>query len=142
MKTSYEKSFTYQVEQKIESLPYCVILRSDVVELGTERQVTYALNNLIKQKKIVRVGYGIYAKTKTSTLLPGEVLLRGTSGFAMMTREMLDRLNISWLQSEAEEEYNSGRSTQVPVRSILRLKQRFRRKISFKEMIFKYKKVA
>lgn len=142
MKTAYKNSFTYKVEKAIESLPYKVILRKDLLELGSQRQLTYAMNNLIQQKKIARVSFGIYVKTELSPYFPDLLTLKDIPGFSNMTREVLDRLSITWEQSEAEEDYNSGKSTQIPVRSILRLKKRFRRKIVFKDMVFEFKKVA
>lgn len=142
MKVAYKESLAYKVEQTIESLPYSVILRKDVEALGDQRQVTYALKNLIRQKKIARIGYGLYVKTSLSKYFPDMLVFRGTPGFSTMIREALDRLNIPWQESEAEEEYNAGRSTQIPVNSILRLKTRFRRKIAFEEMVFEYQKVA
>lgn len=141
MKVTYTDSLRYKLEQRIESLPYNVILRSDVADLGGKRQVSYAMNQLIREKKIARVGYGLYAKTKPSSYTDS-ILLKGPRGFTGMVREALDRLNISWQPSEAEEDYNSGRSTQVPVRSILRLKNRFRRKISYNGIIFKFQQTT
>lgn len=142
MKTSYKNSFTYQVEKAIESFPESVILRKDLASLGSSRQLTYAINNLIKQKKIARVSFGVYVKTEISAYFPDLLILKDIPGFSSMTREVLNKLNIPWEQSEAEEAYNTGRSTQIPVRSILRIKKRFRRKIAFKDMVFEFKKVA
>lgn len=123
-------------------MPDNVILRKDLSFLGSSRQLTYAINNLIKQKKIARVSFGIYVKTEISPYFPDLLILRGISGFSSMTREVLNKLNIPWEQSEAEEAYNTGRSTQIPVQSILRIKKRFRRKIAFKDMVFQFKQVA
>lgn len=138
---AYENTLTYKVEQRIEALPYNVVLRSDLADLGGERQVTYAINQLIKNKKIARVSYGVYAKTEPSSFFFDKTLLKSSRGFTGMVREALDRLKIPWQPSEAEEDYNSGRSTQVPARSILRLKKRFRRKISYGGLLFKFKQV-
>jgi len=142
MKTTYQNSFTYQVERSIEALPGSIILRRDVAFLGSKRQVTYALNNLIKQKKIARVSHGIYVKIKVSPYLPDLLLFRGIRGFSTMTKAILNRLNIPWEPSEAEEEYNTGMSTQVPANSVLRIKKRFRRKIAFQKMVFEFKKAS
>ena len=141
MKVPFKNSLTYKMEARIESLPFNVILRADLSDLADKRQVSYAIKQLINQKKIVRLGYGLYAKTEPSPY-SDTLLLKEPNGFAGTIREALNRLNIPWQQSEAEEEYNSGRSTQVPVRSILRLKVRFRRKIAFAGKEFKYQKVS
>lgn len=141
MKVTYEDSLSYKLEQRIDSLLYNVILRADFADLGGERQLSYAVKQLIKRKKIARIGYGIYAKTESSAY-SDTLLLKEPNGFAGTIREALDRLNISWQQSEAEEDYNAGISTQIPVRSILRLKTRFRGKLVFGGMKFQYKKVS
>lgn len=142
MKVSYENSFTYKVEKTIESFPENVILRKDLSSLGSPRQLTYAINSLIKMKRIARVSFGVYVKTEISPYFTDLLILKDIPGFSNMTREVLDKLNIPWEQSEAEEAYNTGKSTQIPVRSILRIKKRFRRKIAFKDMVFEFKKVA
>lgn len=138
----HKNIFIHKVEKIIESLPYTVILRSDLTLLGSNNQIMYALNKLIKQKKIVRVGYGIYAKIRISIHIPELLVLQCQGGFSMMTRELLSRLNIPWIQSEAEEEYNLGLTTQIPVRSILRIKKKFSRKISFNNVVFEYRRVV
>jgi len=141
MKVAYTDSLSYKVEQRINSLPYNVILRADLADLGGKRQVTYAIKQLIKNKKITRLGYGLYAKLQVFKLT-GETYLKEPGGFAGTIREALDRLDIPWQQSEAEEAYNSGRSMQVPVRSILRLKVRLKRKIRYSDNEFRYQKVS
>lgn len=142
MKVAYENSLAYRVEQRIEAIQGNVILRSDLSDLGDSRQLTYALKKLIQDKKIVRVSSGIYSKLEIFEWQGKEITVLKSPGFTVMVRETLDRLNIPWQPSRAEEEYNSGRSTQVPARFILRLKSRFRRKIAYAGMVFKYEKVA
>ncbi len=143
MKVAYKDSLAYRVEQRIEAIEGNVVLRSDLENLGGERQLTYALKKLIADNKIVRVSSGVYTKVKTFEW-KGETttLLKSPNGFTGMVRETLDRLDVTWLPSRAEEDYNNDKSTQVPVRFILRLKSRFRRKIAYKNMIFEFEKVA
>lgn len=142
MKKHYNDSFTYAIEQAIESFPESVILRKDLAPLGSSRQLTYAIKNLIQKNKIARVSFGVYVKTEISPYFPDLLILKDIPGFSNMTREVLNRLDIPWEQSEAEEAYNTGESTQIPVRSILRIKKRFRRKITFKDKVFEFKRVA
>ncbi len=106
MKVAYKDSLAYRVEQRIEAIEGNVVLRSDLKDLGEPRQLTYALKRLILDNKITRVSSGIYAKIdtfewkgKTQTILKG-------SGFTVMVRETLDRLNVPWQPSRAEEDYN------------------------------------
>lgn len=142
MKVAYKNSLAYRVEQRIEAINGNVVLRADLNDLGEPRQLTYALKKLIQDKKMVRVSSGIYAKVKISKWKGKEITLLKSQGFTLMVREALDRLNIEWQPSRAEEDYNSGHSTQVPAQFILRLNKRFRRKIAYSGMTFKYEKVA
>ena len=141
MKVAYKDSLLFKMSERIKNLPNNVILRSDVADLGGKRQVSYAIKKLIENKEIARISYGIYAKTEVSEF-SGNCFLKDLEGFSGTIRETLNRLNVPWQPSEATLAYNERRSTQIPVRAILRLNKRFRRKISFNEMTFQYKKAS
>jgi hypothetical protein len=44
-------------------------------------------------------------------------------------RQALTKLGVAWEPTEAEIAYNEGRSTQVPVNPVLRVKGRFSRRL-------------
>lgn len=46
--------------------------------------------------------------------------------FGQACTEALTKLGVDWEPGSAEQAYNAGLSTQVPVRTIVRLKSRFR----------------
>lgn len=134
MKVTYQNSLTYKMLQRIQALPGNVVLRADVADMAARRQVSYALTQLINNKQLVRLGYGIYAKAHPSKYINAAILEGG--GFEVVVSEVLDRLNISWEPSKAVREYNSRRSTQIPVRSLLQLKSRFRRSLNYGNLTF------
>lgn len=135
MKVTYRDSVKYKVEQRIQRMRSKVILRSDLMDLGEYRQISRALNTLMKEKQIARIGKGVYAKLRPS-VINGKPVLSGA--FTLIAREVLDKLAVEWEPEEAERAYNSGQSTQVPANGRIRLKSRFNRKISWGDMELKY----
>lgn len=128
MKVIYEKSIEYQVMQLIQQIPNNVLLRKDLLALGGYRQISRILKKLVNQKKLVKIGFGIYAKAYQSKYI-SEPLIK--EGFDVVSREALDRLGVEWEAGHAEQAYNNGLSQQVPAHNIVQLKSRFRRKLFY-----------
>lgn len=76
--------------------------------------------------RLVRLGYGVYGRAVKSRL-SGQPMLYSPNGFVGAARQALDKLGVQWEPTEAERAYNEGRSTQVPVNPVVRVKGRFRR---------------
>jgi hypothetical protein len=130
MKVTAENTMKYRMLKRLESLSSRVILRKDFTDLGSQQQITRGLNQLIIDKKLARIGYGVYAKAKESPYTGKTVVEFGTS---VVFREALDRLGVKWDWNWAEKEYASRQSTQIPVIPMVRLKSRFRRHLSFND---------
>lgn len=128
MTKRYKNRFRDKVLERIRSLKASSILWSDLNDLGSSRQISRALNDLIDDGKVIRVGRGIYAKAEVSKYIDRPIL---QEGFDMTCVEVLQRLGVKWGPSQAVKDYNEGRSQQVPVRFEIRLKSRFRRTISY-----------
>lgn len=128
MTTRYKNAFRDELLAYIEKRPGVVVLRRDVSNLGSARQVSRALNDLISDGQLVKLGYGVYAKARSSKYLDCPVI---RSGFTEACIEALDRLGIDWEPSQAIKDYNEGRSQQVPARFEVKLKSRFRRQIAY-----------
>ena len=88
-----------------------------------------ALRRLVREKRLVRLGYGVYGRAVVSRL-SGEPLLYSPNGFLGAARQALTKLGVSWEPTEAERAYNEGRSTQVPVNPVVRVRGRFSRRLS------------
>lgn len=89
-----------------------VFLRSDFRDIGSYSEVGKALNALRGEGRLVRLGYGVYAKARTSSLSGRSVPRKPLETLA---REALEKLGVSAQPGRAEREYMAG-STQVPVR--------------------------
>jgi hypothetical protein len=105
-----------------------VFLPREFRDLGGEDQVLRVLRKMVREKVLVRLGYGVYARAIVSRL-SGEPLLYSRNGFAGAARQALTKLGVAWQPTEAEREYNEGRSTQIPINPVLRVKGRFSRQL-------------
>lgn len=135
MKVAATNTTSYKAYKLIERLPSRVILRQDVANLGSSRQVSRALDTLVQQGSLAKIGYGIYAKTKKS-VITGDSYLPG--GFLAICREALTRLGVKWQISTAELAYNRGKTQQVPANPSTKLQTRFRRKLSYRGMEMRF----
>ena len=52
-------------------------------------------------------------------------MLHSSEGFSGVARQALDELGVKWEPTEGERAYNEGRSTQLPVNPVVRVKGRF-----------------
>lgn len=135
MKVIAENTIRYKALERIKQLPSTVVLRKDIKGLGSTRQVSRALKEILDLGKIVKLGYGIYAKPKKSAVT-GDQYLPG--GFIVVCREALTRLGITWSISDAEQAYNLGKTQQVPINPPTKLVTRFRRKLSYRDMEIRF----
>ncbi len=105
-----------------------VFLPREFRDLGGEDQVLRVLRTLVREKRLVRLGYGVYGRASVSRLT-GEPLLYSPNGFLGAARQALTKLGVAWESTEAERAYNEGRSTQVPINPVVRVKGRFSRRL-------------
>ena len=134
MKVKFEKSITFNVLRRIQTLRSDVILRSDIKNIAAPRQITRALNRLTQMEFLVKLGYGVYAKLAKSEIAKTTYLINGP---LPTMRAALTRLNIRWEASNEERDYQAGKSTQIPIDPSTKLKDRFRRELKYKNMELK-----
>lgn len=105
-----------------------VFLPREFRDLGGEDQVLRVLRGLVREQRLVKLGYGVYGRAVVSRL-SGEPILYSRDGFVGAARQALTKLGVAWEPSEAERDYNEGRSTQVPLNPVVSVKGRFSRKL-------------
>ena len=116
-----------------------VLLREDFADLGGYDQIGRALKHLAAKGKLIRIGYGLYSKTKIS-VLTGETI--PVASLPVLAKEALGRLGVKTAPSSAEIAYNEGRSTQIPTGRLIGVNGRIRRKIGFKEAYISYESIS
>ncbi len=113
-----------------------VVLRRDLARFGSPAQVSRALNQLVAEGKLVRIGLGVYAKAA-----PGPI-----SGIPMarlplgaLAAETFDRLGIPWQLGAAQRRYNERLTTQVPWRTTFDTgKRRISRRLQIGKQVVNY----
>ncbi len=105
-----------------------VFLPREFADLGGEDQVLRVLRGLTRDGRLVRLGYGVYGRAIRSSL-SGKPMLYSPNGFIGAARQALTKLGVRWEPTEAERAYNEGRSTQIPVNPVVRIKGRFSRRL-------------
>lgn len=123
-------SLQAKIEQRIAECSDDVFLTREFADLGGERQVLRALSKEVKAGGLIRLGYGVYARA-TRSRLSGQPMLAAPGGFSGAVRAALTKLGITWAPTEWETAYNEGRSTQIPVNPMVRIKGRFSRQLSY-----------
>ena len=123
-------SLRARIRRRIAREGDAVFLPREFADLGGEDQVLRALRGMVRDGELVRLGYGVYGRAIVSRL-SGEPLLSNATGFAGAAREALNKLGVVWEPTEAERAYNEGRSTQIPVNPVVRIKSRFSRRLCY-----------
>lgn len=125
----YQNSLKFKVLDRIkQQIMGNIILREDIEDMGSPRQISRCFKDLVEMGELVKIGYGIYAKSYISENLKRSVI---NGGFGQACKEALTKLGIKWEPGSAEQAYNAGLSTQVPVRTIVQLKSRYRGHLSY-----------
>lgn len=133
------KSLEEKIATRISRKKSTVLLRQDFRDLGGYDQVGRALRALVAKGKILKLGYGIYAKTIQSSLT-GEIV--PAKPLPSLVKEALQRLGVETAPSTLEREYNAGRTTQVPTGRMIAVKGRVSRKIGYKGAYVSYERLS
>jgi hypothetical protein len=105
-----------------------VFLPREFADLGGSDQVLRALRELVRAGRLLRLGYGVYARAITSRL-SGKAILYNPDGLDGAAREALTKLGVEWEPTDAQRAYNEGRSTQVPANPAIKIIGRFSRRL-------------
>lgn len=111
-------------------------MRADFNSMGSESQVSRALKELIEEGKIVRLGYGVYAKARPSSL-SGRPVPRAS--LPELAEETLIKLGVVPKLGRAQAAYAEGRTKHVPVHTAFNTGQRrISRKLTIGRRTVKY----
>jgi len=113
-----------------------VFLRADFRDLGGYDQVGRVLRGLVRKGLLLKVGYGIYTRAVESPFSDKPV---PPKGIATLT-EALKRLGVKITQTRLEQDYNAGRTTQVPTGRVVAVRGRIRRKIGYNGVFLSFER--
>lgn len=100
-----------RIRQAINLTDGNVILRAELAGLGSVHQVSAALRTLQGEGILIRIGTGVYAKTRKSSVT-GHIIPAGS--LETLATEALIKLGVSVLPGSDAAAYNSGKTTQMP----------------------------
>lgn len=116
------------IERRVRRSQQNIFLRRDFEQFGSYDAVGRALRQQTQKGRLLRVGYGLYAKAEPSPFTGKPVPL---IGIKQLATEALERLGKTVGASALEIAYNSGQSTQVPTGRAVAVKGRVRRRIGY-----------
>lgn len=126
MNKRYKNTFRSKILEYIQEIDKDVIMRAWLNKLGEARQISRALKALVDDGVLIKISKGIYVKTKITKYSDKPIM---KISFTEAGIEALKLLNIKWKLGKAIEDYNAGRSQQVPINFIIKLESRFRGEI-------------
>lgn len=125
-----------RIERSLALKKSDVFIRSEYDKLGSEAQVARALKELVERGKLVRIGRGVYAKAKPSVLSGKAIPVKPVEN---LVPEALQKLGIRVQPSRLTEDYNAGKTTQVPTGMVYRVdRKRISRKLGFNGKLAKF----
>ncbi|MGX1181561.1 hypothetical protein AB7M31_004629 [Pseudomonas sp. IAP-CY TE4608] len=116
-----------RMSRSIKQRTSIVVLRSDFSKMGSDSQVGRVLARFVESGVLVRVSKGAFAKARINQYT-GKPTPAGT--LEMIAAELFSKLKISIAPSTLVAEYNSGKSTQIPMGTVVNTgRRRISRKV-------------
>ena len=128
-----------KIRYRIKRSKSSVFLLKDFDDLSDRNQTGRALRELIKENLLMKIGYGLYSRTKLDSF-DNEVLPE--RGLIEAGKEALFKLGIKTYPTTYETLYNNFQSTQVPTGRVIGVKSRINRKISEGGYSLKYERLG
>ncbi|MGY4493508.1 DUF6088 family protein [Pseudomonas putida] len=117
-----------RMSRSIKQRTSLVVLRSEFSNMASDSQVGRVLARFVENGILVRVSKGAFAKARINQYT-GKPTPAGT--LEMIAAELFRKLNISIAPSSLVAEYNSGKSTQIPMGTVVNTgKRRISRKVT------------
>lgn len=123
------KTIKDKVSASIRASKSSVFLRQDFDRFGDYRQVSRVVKELAETGTIVRMGYGVYAKARPSSISGRPVPTETLQNIGL---QAMRKLGVRADIGKDLKALQSGASTQVPMAPVVSVgKSRITRKISF-----------
>jgi len=131
-------SIQERIERTLTRSEAQVFVRKEFDKFGGYDQVGRALRLVLAKGLLVKAGYGIYVKARKSSVTGNNVPV---IPLERIGREALSKLGVKTDAGEAAKAYRDGRTTQMPMASVLNVgKSRVTRKIAFGGKTIRYER--
>lgn len=131
-------SLEQRVLKRIDRKSGDVFLRGDFNDLGGYDQVGRVLGSLVRKGRLVKIGQGLYSRGVVSPFSGNTTPVKGLSTL----KAALGRLGIETAPTRLEQDYNAGRTTQVPTGRVVAVEKRVRRKIGYNGIYLSFERAG
>ena len=128
-----------RISTRVKRSKSSAFVRKDFADIGGYDQVGRALRQLVENGALIKLGYGVYARTKESRVT-GNVILDKSLGD--LGKEAMWKIGVKTAPTTAEAWYCQGISNQVPTGRVVGVKSRVSRKLSYNGKSISFEKVA
>ena len=94
------------------------------------------MHGLVRKGRLLKVGYGIYTRAVKSPFNDELVPPKGLTTL----KEAIQRLGVEVTQTRFAQDYNAGRTTQVPTGRVVAVRGRIRRKIGYNGIFLSFER--
>jgi len=136
---SRANSLEARIEQRIRRSSDGAFVLADFFDLSDRDQILRALRKLIEKNLLIRMGQGVYAKARTSSLTQKVVPEQSLRTIAVT---ILRKVGVRVLPTQYERDYEQGKSTQIPTGLVIGVDRRVNRKIGYNGRFVKYEQLA
>jgi hypothetical protein len=125
-----------RIERSLRRSASKVFVRKDFDKFGGYDQVGRALRGVINKGLLIKAGYGVYVKAKTSTLTGKPIPVVPLIEVGL---EALTKLGVKPELGTAAKDYRDGKTTQMPMSAVLNVGcSRISRRIGFGKKSIRY----
>lgn len=139
MKRKKIKPLEARIAERIARSRREVYVRDDFKDLGGYDQVGRGLRRLVSRGQLIKIGYGLYARSKISSI-SGKAIPR--KPLPLLAVEALKRLNVESFPSRYTQAYNAGRTNQVPTGRVVGVKGRICRRIGYDDKFVTFERTS
>lgn len=135
IKNTLEGKMQYRIKRSKSS----VFIPSDFFDLSDRDQVGRVFRKLVAKGLLIKIGQGIYARTKISKINQKPIPEKDIRSLAI---EALEKYGVKVVESTYDKAYNNGNTTQVPTGRVIGVRQRVSREIGFNGKYIKFEKIS
>lgn len=133
-------SLKSKMKYRISRNKGAVFTPGDFFDLSDRDQVGRVLRQLVKDEVLIKFGRGLYAKAKRSSLNGKLIPVKPLTELA--TEALSEKLKVTVVSEQSLDQYNQGKTTQVPTGRVIAVKGRVSRKMAYDGKSIKYQYVS
>lgn len=115
-----------RIQSRLNRSKRYVFTRDDFKDIASYDQVGRALRMLVREGKLMRIGYGVYTKARRNSIT-GKIMPAAPGGSAAVLTEALEHLKVEYKLTGAADCYYKGKTTQIPASLEIKTSPRFKR---------------